>query len=182
MSLKIILFCLITFLNCQNLPRRNFNWKKLQEFAKCVLDKKDLDNKLIELMQTLALSYITSTPPNYQEIINKLTVNFEKIQDCLNKNGIPLLPDGRKIIDLNAIYQDRYNWQKFLSCLYNKAKNFDTGPIEQLIKYINEQKFYNALREEFKLRNNGNIIVKNCMNEKVKLFFKENFNKTLDNI
>ena len=55
-----------------------------------------------------------------------------------------------------------------LSCLISKASNIEVSPVKNLIQNIKDGKFYEALREEFKLRNNGNSIVRECMPVKIK--------------
>ena len=84
------------------------------------------------------------------------------------------MPDGTGVVDLNTIFKEKYDWNNFISCLFNKVKDIDKSPFQKLIEYINEGKYIDALREEFKLRNNGNMILKECMTTKMKELLKKN--------
>ena len=78
---------------------------------------------------------------------------------------------------MNVLFKDKYDWTEFASCLVNKTIGLSDSPFNKLIGHIKEGKFYEALREEFKLRSNGNMIVKQCMTTKIKSLFSKKKSK-----
>ena len=84
------------------------------------------------------------------------------------------MPDGTRMINLNNVFKDKYDWKKIIECLANKVNNIDISPFKKLIEYINEGTYLKALREEFKLRNNGNFILKKCTLSKMQSLLNKN--------
>ena len=70
--------------------------------------------------------------------------------------------------EINNFYTFRYNWDNFKNCLEQKLNQLKdneklNNPINNLIKYINDKDYVNALTEEFKLNSYGNSIIKDCL-------------------
>ena len=84
------------------------------------------------------------------------------------------MPDGTRMINLNNVFKDKYDWKKIIECLANKVNNIDISPFKKLIEYINEGKYLKALREEFKLKNIGNFILKECTPAKMQSLLNKN--------
>ena len=71
-------------------------------------------------------------------------------------------------VDVKDFYTLRYNWNNFKNCLEQKINQLKdneklNNPINNLIKYINDKDYVNALTEEFKLNTYGNSIIKDCL-------------------
>ena len=161
------IFASLFYLTTCQLHLRGIDTLKLRSFVKCVEDKieKSNDNDIpLDLVSSLL-----TTPQNvdYKRIQELMTKNFDKIKDCLIKGNIPKMPDGTRLVDLNNIYKEKYDWKKIIEWLVDKVNNIDTSPFKKLIEYINEGKYLEALREEFKLRNNGNSILRECVPAKI---------------
>ena len=167
-SKSILIFILLLVLNnCQHEFQSILNNKKLQTFVKCMKEKiesSDIQNIPMEMVQSLM---VNSQKINYQQLQELFTKYYDKIKDCFAPGNLPKLPDGTTIVDLNTIFKDKYDWEDFIICLMEKINNLDDSPFKKLIDLINEEKYYDALREEFKLRNNGNVILKECMPTKI---------------
>ena len=176
LSTKLIIltiFSSLFYLNiCQIDFRNPLNIKKLQNFIKCVSEKIQ-KSEIDDIPLDLVLSLMVNTPQknDYKKLQELFTKNFDKLAGCLG-GSIPKMPDGTSVVDLNSIFKEKYDWDKFISCLMDKGKNFNNSPFEKLIQYINEGNYYNALREEFKLRNNGNKILQECMPSKIQDLIK----------
>ena len=152
---------------CQLNIRNQLDIKKFQSFVKCVedkIEKSNIDDIPLDLISSLL---ITPQNADYKKIQELLTKNFDKIQDCITRGYIPRMPDGTRMVDLNTVFKDKYDFKKIIECLSNKVNNIDISPFKKLIQYINEGKYLEALREEFKLRNNGNLIMKECTPAKI---------------
>ena len=181
LSNKIIILAIFSSLFyldiCQVDFRSQINIKKLQSFVKCVSDKIEKSN-IEDVPLDLVLSLLVRTPQqrDYKRLQELFTQNFDKISDCLG-GTIPKMPDGTSVVDINSVFKEKYDWDHFISCLIDKVKNIDNSPFQKLIQYINEGNYINALREEFKLRNNGNLILKECMTSKMQELLNKNTNK-----
>ena len=166
--LTFLVFASLSILNnCQHDFQNLLNNKKLQSFVKCMKDKiekSDIKNIPMEMVSSLM---VNNQKINYQQLQELFTKYYEKIKDCFPPGNLPKMPDGSNIVNLNTIFKDKYDWKEFITCLMNKIKEIDDSPFKKLIELINEGKYYDALREEFKLRNNGNIILKECMPTKI---------------
>ena len=180
----LILFSLFCSFKSQLLLLKTFtfvkdlrNKKYLQSFLKCVLKKNGLGSDFIQMIQSI----IFSSKPNKINITHiqeRLTDDYENFMDCIDKNIIPKFPDGTSVINVNKIYGMKYDWMEFLSCLTGKVKNLTDSPVNDLINLIMIKDYYTALRKEFKLRNNGNDIVKECMPSRIKSLYTEKKNST----
>ena len=169
-----IIYSLFYLTTCQLNIRNKLDIKKLQSFVKCVKDKiekSNIDDIPLDLISSLL---ITPQNADYKKIQELLTKNFDKIKDCIIRGNIPIMPDGTRMINLNNVFKDKYDWKKFIECLINKVNNIDISPFKKLIEYINEGKYLKALREEFKLRNNGNFILKECTPAKMQSLLNKN--------
>ena len=147
--------------------------KDLKSFIstiKCITEKGKLNEESNELLKSLLAN---PTQINlYKKAEDLLTNNLDKIIQCIDFKNIPTFPDGTTILDLDRIYGTKYDWIKFLGCLLTKVTNkINESPLQDLIKYIYDGKYHKALREEFKLRNNGNTAVKECMPDRIKVLF-----------
>ena len=143
------------------------NNKSLKDFARCVLDKIE-KNELNEISSSQVLSLlVTSQNTDYKKIQEVFTKFYDKIKDCMKGGYIPKLGDGSSLIDLDVILKDKFDWNNFMSCIMENIKDIDNSSFKKLIDYINEKKYIEAAREEFKLRKNGNEILKKCMPVKI---------------
>ena len=180
----LILFSLFCSSKSQLLLLKTFtfvkdlrNKKYLQSFLKCVLKKNGLGSDFIQMIQSI----IFSSKPNKINITHiqeRLIDDYENFMDWTDKNIIPKFPDGISVINVNKIYGMRYDWMEYLSCLTGKVKNLTDSPVNDLINLIIVKDYYTALRKEFKLRNNGNDIVKECMPSRIKSLYTEKKNST----
>ena len=152
------------------LLKKIMNENRLKKFYKCIQQKQpNIGTISLDLISSLINSTQKTNFTKYQELF---TNNFNKIKDCVSQSMIPHFPDGTKIININVILKPKYNWAEFASCLAKKAGELNSSPFQRLINYIKDGEYYNAIREEFKLRNNGNMIVRQCMATKIKNIFK----------
>ena len=145
---------------CQSPLRSQIN---IGSFIKCVSEKiEKMEINDIPLDDVLSL-LITSQTKDYKKLQEKFTKHFKEISPCL-KGQIPKFPDGTSFIDLDSIFKEKYDWNSFITCILDKIIDIDmeNSPFEKLIDLINEGKYSEALREEFKLRNSGNNIIKSC--------------------
>ena len=176
----IILINLFSIFKFQIINENNSTMNSFQKFVKCIKEKSNTKNKSKEIVNSILDS--SNKNMNISKIQNLLTDNFDKIIDCLDLSNIPKFPDGTSIIDFDKLFATRYDWVQFLACLLTKiTTKLADSPLQNLIKNINEGKYYNAIREEFKLRNNGNSGVRECMTFKLKKLFNITINNTLDN-
>ena len=170
-NFPLILFSLFIIVESKLLLKTQINSIRLKNFFKCIEQKPNLNDINLDEIYSLMNHSRKLNYTKYQELF---TNNYHKIKDCVGKNIIPHFPDGTSIVNLNFIFKDRYDWTQFVSCLVNKTIGFKDSPFQKLIDHIKEGKFYEALREEFKLRTNGNMIVKQCMTNKIKSLFRKN--------
>ena len=155
-----------------NLIKDIRNNKNLQIFLKCVIKQKVLGTDILQMIQSIMFTSF-SNKTNTTQIQESLTNHYEKFISCIEKGVIPKFPDGTSVLNLNKIYGMKYEWMDYLSCLTKKAAKLTDSPVNDLINLIIRGDYYTALREEFKLRNNGNDIVKECMPTKIKSLFTE---------
>ena len=178
-TIILILFSLLNVFQSQlNYFQSNLNYRSLKSFYKCVSEKTNIGNETLVIIQSLINN---SSSYNKRLIQETLTNNYDKIAKCIGKGIIPKFPDGSNLIDVNLFFGNKYDWFQFLTCIMGKITNIEESPLKNLIQNINKGNYYNALREEFKLRNNGNSIIMECMPKKIKsIFYKteQNFNKT----
>ena len=170
-NFPLILFSLFIIVESKLLLKTQINSIRLKNFFKCIEQKPNLNDINLDEIYSLMNHSRKLNYTKYQELF---TNNYHKIKDCVGKNIITHFPDGTSIVNLNFIFKDRYDWAQFVSCLVNKTIGFKDSPFQKLIDHIKEGKFYEALREEFKLRTNGNMIVKQCMTNKIKSLFRKN--------
>ena len=67
----------------------------------------------------------------------------------------------------NNFYSNVYNWNNFKNCLQEKLNQLKdnekiNNPIQNLLNYINNKDYLNALTEEYRLNTYGNTIIQNC--------------------
>ena len=167
----LIFFSLFNYTESRFLFKKIMNEKRLKKFYNCIMQKQNIGNITIDLVSSLMNNKTKHT--NFTKYQQLFTDNFNIIKDCVSKSMIPHFPDGTKIINLNVVFKEKYDWTKFASCLLDKVKGLNESPFHQLIEYIKEGKYYLALREEFKLRSNGNMIVKQCMPTKNKVLLNK---------
>ena len=170
----LTIFSSLFYINiCQIDFRSQFNIRKFQSFIKCVSDKiekSEIDDIPLDSILSL-MANNNLQKKDYKKFQELFTKNFEKLASCLVGN-VPKMPDGTSVVDLNSIFKEKYDWDNFISCLADKGKNLDNSPLQKLIQYINEGNYFDALREEFKLRNNGNKILKECLPSKMQDLIK----------
>ncbi len=172
--LFITLFILFNYSNCQLITFLNvLNNRRLNDFYKCITEKTVIGNEALQIIKSLKSLNEEDLSDAMNKIRELLTNNYDSIKNCLEKGNIPKLPDGTNIINMNKVYSDKYDWTQFSKCLMNKVdiQNIRQSPLNNLINNINDGKYYNALREEFKLRNNGNSILRECIPYKNKILF-----------
>ena len=177
MSVKsmIIILTLFTMLNIIKSSKNDLKFFK--STVQCITRKGKLSEESSKLLKS-ALANPTQTE-NYKKVQDLLTNNLDKIIICIDFQNIPKFPDGTSILDLDRIFGTKYDWIKFLGCLLTKVTSkLNESPLQDLIKNINNGKYHQALREEFKLRNNGNTAVKECMPNKIKALFNVTVNIT----
>ena len=175
---SIFIYLILTSLFSQVIMQSNilprFNNKKLQSFANCVIEKID-KSEFNEISSQVVLSLMMpSRQTDYKKLRETFTKYFDKISDCLVGGYIPKLPDGSRLINLDEILKTKYDWPNFISCLMSKINDIEDSPFSKIIKYINEEKYLEAIREEFKLRNKGNEILKECMPVKIGSLLNKN--------
>ena len=171
-SLSIILTLSIMFniLKCSQNDLKFF-----KSTIECITKKGKLNEQSNELLKSV-LANPTQTDIN-KKVEDLLTNNLDKIIVCIDFKNIPKFPDGTSLLNLDRIFGTKYDWIKFLGCLLTKVTTkLNESPLQDLIKYIYDGKYHNALREEFKLRNNGNTAVKECMPNKIKALFNVTVN------
>ena len=180
----LILFSLLCSFNSQLLLLKTFtfvkdlrNKKYLQSFLKCVLKKKGLGSDIFQMIQSIMFTS-KSSKTNITQIQERLNDDYENFLNCIENNIIPKFPDGTSVININKIYGMKYDWMQYLSCLTGKAKNLTESPVNDFINLIVIKDYYTALRKEFKLRNNGNDIVKECMPTRIKSLYTKQNNST----
>ena len=162
----ILLASFFIFIDSQTFMGPQIKIKKLKKFIDCIIEKTDLGNIKLE-----GLMYY-SPNTDYKQYQKLFTDNYNKTKICTGISSIPQFPDGTKVIDINAILKNEYNWATFISCLINKDKLLDESPLQNLIDYINEEEYYDALKEEFKLKIKGNLIINQCSETKIKAKLK----------
>ena len=166
-SLSIILTLSIMFniLKCSKNDLKFF-----KSTIECITKKGKLNEQSNELLKSV-MANPTQTDI-FKKVEDLLTNNLDKIIVCIDFKNIPKFPDGTSILNLDSIFGAKYDWIKFLGCLLTKVTNkLNVSPLKDLIKYIYDGKYHKALREEFKLRNNGNTDVKECMPNRIKALF-----------
>ena len=144
----LIIYSLLTLSETRLLLKTHINSIRLKRFLKCIKEKPNLSNIVLEEISSLMNHSRNANYTKYQELF---TDNYHKIKDCINRNIIPHFPDGTSIINLNVIFKDKYDWTEFTSCLVNKTIGLMNSPFQKLIDHIKNGQFYEALREEFKL-------------------------------
>ena len=157
------------------------NNKHLKSFVQCVARQPNIGKDILGIVQSIML-FSTKNDFNITEIQDILTRNYDKFINCID-GAIPKFPDGTSLINLNKIYAMKYDWIEFLSCLMGKVRDIGSSSVNNLIQLINKGNYYEALREEFKLRTKGNDLVKQCMNTKIKKLFSNKritYNATID--
>ena len=167
----IIIYLLFSslFSQCltQSLLPTQLNNKKLMDFVRCVTEKID-KSELNELTSQTVLSLmITNKQTDYKKMQETFTKYYDKISDCFKGGYIPKLGDGTSLINLDVLLKSKYNWSDFMQCLTSKVDNIEESPFKKIVDYINKEKYLDAVKEEFKLRNNGNTILKECMPIKI---------------
>ena len=144
--------------------------KFFKSTIECITKKGKLNEQSNELLKSV-LTNPTQTDIN-KKVEDLLTNNLDKIIVCIDFKNIPKFPDGTSLLNLDRIFGTKYDWIKFLGCLLTKVTSkLNESPLQDLIKNINNGKYHQALREEFKLRNNGNTAVKECMPDRIKVLF-----------
>ena len=93
---------------------------------------------------------------------NKTFYNNSNYYNNINENN------NNNYNEVKDFYTLRYNWNNFKNCLEQKLNQLKdneklNNPINNLIKYINDKDYVNALTEEFKLNTYGNSIIKDCL-------------------
>ena len=177
MSVKniTIILTLTTMLNLLNCSQNDL--VQLKSTIRCIVKNDKLNEQSSKLLKD-ALANPTQTEYS-KKIQDLLTNNLDKIIMCIDFKNIPKFPDGTSILDLDRIFGTKYDWIRFLGCLLNKVThNLSESPLQDLIKNIYDGKYEKALREEFKLRNNGNTAVKECMPQKIKELLNVTDNNT----
>ena len=177
MSVKniIIILTLSTMFNILKCSQNDLKFFK--STIQCIASSGKLSEESSKLLKS-ALANPTQTD-NYKKVQDLLTNNLDKIIICIDFQNIPKFPDGTSILDLDRIFGTKYDWIKFLGCLLTKVTNqLNESPLQDLIGNIYDGKYHKALREEFKLRNNGNTAVKECMPNKIKALFNVTVNFT----
>jgi len=67
----------------------------------------------------------------------------------------------------NNFYSTVYNWDNFKNCLQERLNQLKenekiNNPVQNLLNYINNKDYLNALTEEYRLNTYGNSIIQNC--------------------
>ena len=93
---------------------------------------------------------------------NRTFYNNSNYYNNINENN------NNNYNEVKDFYTLRYNWNNFKNCLEQKLNQLKdneklNNPINNLIKYINDKDYVNALTEEFKLNSYGNSIIKDCL-------------------
>ncbi len=93
---------------------------------------------------------------------NKTFYNNSNHYNNINENN------NNNYNEVKNFYTLRYNWNNFKNCLEQKLNQLKdneklNNPINNLINYINNKDYVNALTEEFKLNSYGNSIIKDCL-------------------
>ena len=179
-SLSLIFLTLISLSKAQNTQNTSESFQEnddLKKLVNCV----NTTQYFPENLKSQILEAWTKGDGSIYRLIGELLLTRSKdVQKCIpsnnnntnkDKENDDSLYDGnrRRHSNFDKIYEQRYNWNGFLTCLQDKIKdavNIDNNEsysvIKDLIDDIKNGNYLKALRDQFRLQRFGNNIISEC--------------------
>ena len=179
-SLLLIFLILISLLKAQNTQETSESFQEnddLKKLVNCV----NTTQYFPENLKSQILEAWTKGDGSIYRLIGELLLTRSKdVQKCIplnnnntnkDKENDDSLYDGnrRRHSNFDKIYEQRYNWNAFLTCLQDKIKdavnnenNESYSVIKDLIDDIKNGNYLKALRDQFRLQRFGNNIISEC--------------------
>ena len=179
-SLLLIFLILISLLKAQNTQETSESFQEnddLKKLVNCV----NTTQYFPENLKSQILEAWTKGDGSIYRLIGELLLTRSKdVQKCIplnnnntnkDKENDDFLYDGnrRRHSNFDKIYEQRYNWNAFLTCLQDKIKdavnnenNESYSVIKDLIDDIKNGNYLKALRDQFRLQRFGNNIISEC--------------------
>ena len=179
-SLSLIFLTLISLSKAQNTQETSESFQEnddLKKLVNCV----NTTQYFPENLKSQILEAWTKGDGSIYRLIGELLLTRSKdVQKCIplnnnntnkDKENDDFLYDGnrRRHSNFDKIYEQRYNWNAFLTCLQDKIKdavnnenNESYSVIKDLIDDIKNGNYLKALRDQFRLQRFGNNIISEC--------------------
>ena len=179
-SLSLIFLILISLSKAQNTQETSSSFQEnddLKKLVNCV----NTTQYFPENLKSQILEAWTKGDGSIYRLIGELLLTRSKdVQKCIplnnnntnkDKENDDSLYDGnrRRHSNFDKIYEQRYNWNAFLTCLQDKIKdavnnenNESYSVIKDLIDDIKNGNYLKALRDQFRLQRFGNNIISEC--------------------
>ena len=179
-SLSLIFLTLISLSKAQNTQQTSESFQEnddLKQLVNCV----NTSQYFPENLKSQILEAWTKGDGSIYRLIGELLLTRSKdVQKCIplnnnntnkDKENDNSLYDGnrRRHSNFDKIYEQRYNWNAFLTCLQDKIKdavnnenNESYSVIKDLIDDIKNGNYLKALRDQFRLQRFGNNIISEC--------------------
>ena len=179
-SLSLIFLTLISLSKAQNTQNTSESFQEnddLKQLVNCV----NTTQYFPENLKSQILEAWTKGDGSIYRLIGELLLTRSKdVQKCIpsnnnntnkDKENDDSLYDGnrRRHSNFDKIYEQRYNWNGFLTCLQDKIKdavnndnNESYSVIKDLIDDIKNGNYLKALRDQFRLQRFGNNIISEC--------------------
>ena len=179
-SLLLIFLILISLSKAQNTQETSSSFQEnddLKKLVNCV----NTTQYFPENLKSQILEAWTKGDGSIYRLIGELLLTRSKdVQKCIplnnnntnkDKENDDSLYDGnrRRHSNFDKIYEQRYNWNAFLTCLQDKIKdavnnenNESYSVIKDLIDDIKNGNYLKALRDQFRLQRFGNNIISEC--------------------
>ena len=179
-SLLLIFLILISLSKAQNTQETSESFQEnddLKKLVNCV----NTTQYFPENLKSQILEAWTKGDGSIYRLIGELLLTRSKdVQKCIplnnnntnkDKENDDFLYDGnrRRHSNFDKIYEQRYNWNAFLTCLQDKIKdavnnenNESYSVIKDLIDDIKNGNYLKALRDQFRLQRFGNNIISEC--------------------
>ena len=179
-SLSLIFLTLISLSKAQNTQETSSSFQEnddLKKLVNCV----NTTQYFPENLKSQILEAWTKGDGSIYRLIGELLLTRSKdVQKCIplnnnntnkDKENDDFLYDGnrRRHSNFDKIYEQRYNWNAFLTCLQDKIKdavnnenNESYSVIKDLIDDIKNGNYLKALRDQFRLQRFGNNIISEC--------------------
>ena len=179
-SLLLIFLILISLSKAQNTQETSESFQEnddLKKLVNCV----NTTQYFPENLKSQILEAWTKGDGSIYRLIGELLLTRSKdVQKCIplnnnntnkDKENDDSLYDGnrRRHSNFDKIYEQRYNWNAFLTCLQDKIKdavnnenNESYSVIKDLIDDIKNGNYLKALRDQFRLQRFGNNIISEC--------------------
>ena len=179
-SLLLIFLILISLSKAQNTQETSSSFQENDDLKKLV-NYVNTTQYFPENLKSQILEAWTKGDGSIYRLIGELLLTRSKdVQKCIplnnnntnkDKENDDSLYDGnrRRHSNFDKIYEQRYNWNAFLTCLQDKIKdavnnenNESYSVIKDLIDDIKNGNYLKALRDQFRLQRFGNNIISEC--------------------